>query len=100
MDFETIDNRLQSIEHAVKMNKRVLSFSEGCKFLGISESYGYKLTMNNILPFSKPNGKTIYFDRDKLEAWALCNAMPGSDQRAIEAATYVTTKQTKRRAKR
>jgi excisionase family DNA binding protein len=99
MDFETIDSRLQNIEQAVMMNKRVMSFAEGCKFLGISESYGYKLTMSNILPFSKPNGKTIYFDRERLEQWALSNAMPGSDQRAIEAATYVTTHQQKRKAK-
>ena len=99
MDFETINWRLENIEAAVKMNKRVLSFSEGCKFLGISESYGYKLTMNNILPFSKPNGKTIFFDRELLEKWALSNATSGSDQRAIEAATYVTTHQQKRRAK-
>jgi excisionase family DNA binding protein len=99
MDYQTIDLRLQSIEQAVKMNKRLLSFAEGCKFLGISESYGYKLTMNNILPFSKPNGKTIFFDRDKLEQWALSNAMPGSDERAIEAATYLTTHQSKRRRK-
>ena len=50
-------------------NKRVLTFDEGCKYLGYAKSYVYKLTSAGILPYSKPNGKSIFFEREKLEAW-------------------------------
>jgi hypothetical protein len=51
------------------------------------------MTSANILPFSKPNRKKIYFEREKLEAWMLSNSSIGSAEREINAATYVTTHQ-------
>jgi excisionase family DNA binding protein len=74
---------------------RVLTFEQGCKYLGYAKSYVYKLIHNKVIPFSKPNGK-IYFDRDKLEAWMLGNPIKTNDEIAAEAATYVTLN--KRRA--
>ncbi len=72
-------------------NKRVLNFTEACNFTGFSRSYLYKLTSAGIIPFSKPNGKMIFFDREKLEQWLLSNATTGSNEREKAAATYVTT---------
>ena len=74
------------------MFKKVLSFSEGCDYLGLKKSYVYKMTAGGILPFSKPNGKKIFFDREKLEAWMLGNASKSHAERQIDAATYETTK--------
>lgn len=73
-------------------NNRVLSFEEGCEYLGYKKSYVYKMTASGILPFSKPNGKKIFFERDKLEAWMLRNASPSHAEREIDAATYENTK--------
>ena len=73
------------------LNNRVLTFEQGCSYLGYAKSYVYKLTSAGILPYSKPNGKSIFFDREKLEAWMLSNANIGSAEREINAATYVTT---------
>ena len=70
---------------------KVLSFSEGCQYLGYKKSYVYKLTSARVLPFSKPNGKKIFFDREKLEKWMLSNASSSSTQKQIEASTYITT---------
>lgn len=72
-------------------NTRVLTFEQGCAYMGYSKSYVYKLTSEGILPFSKPNGKKIFFDREKLEAWMLGNASKSHAERQIEAATYETT---------
>jgi excisionase family DNA binding protein len=74
------------------MEKRVLNFKEACEFLGFAPSYLYKLTSAGTVPYSKPNGKTIFFDREKLEAWMLQNESDPK-QRAQQAATYLTTKQ-------
>jgi excisionase family DNA binding protein len=60
------------------MDKRVLNFEEGCAYLGYKKSYVYKLISAGKLPYSKPNGKKIYFDRLKLEEWMLSNAYDGN----------------------
>lgn len=70
---------------------RVLTFQQGCEFLGYKKSYVYKLTSVGIVPFSKPNGKSIFFDREKLEAWMLGNPSASLQEKKIQAATYVTT---------
>jgi excisionase family DNA binding protein len=72
-------------------SKKVLSFNEGVKLLGIAKSTVYKMTSAGLIPFSKPNGKLIYFDREKLEAWMLSNAQTSHEEKQIEAATYVST---------
>jgi len=73
-------------------NNKVLSFEQGCEYLGYAKSYVYKLTSAGILPFSKPNGKKIFFEREKLEDWMLGNAKKSSAEMQIDAATYETTK--------
>lgn len=73
-------------------NSRVLTFEQGCQYLGYKKSYVYKMTAGGILPFSKPNNKKIFFDRELLENWMLSNAKTGRTEKQIEAATYVNTK--------
>ncbi len=73
------------------LNNRVLTFEQGCQYLGYAKSYVYKLTSAGILPYSKPNNKSIFFDREKLEEWMLGNASKSLAERRIEAATFVTT---------
>lgn len=51
-------------------HKRILTFAEGCALLGYKKSYVYELVQKGILPHSKiPNGRRIFFDREKIEAW-------------------------------
>ena len=71
---------------------KVITFEQGCEYLGYKKSYVYKMTSIGILPFSKPNGKKIFFDREKLEAWMLSNANKSLTERQCEAATYEVTK--------
>jgi hypothetical protein len=76
-----------------QLSNKVLTFEQGCKYLGYAKSYVYKLTSAGILPYSKPNGKSIFFDREKLEAWMLSNASSSHAEKQIQAATYITSKQ-------
>ena len=72
-------------------NNKVLTFEQGCQYLGYAKSYVYKLTHSGILPYSKPNGKSIFFEREKLEIWMLSNAKSSHAEKEIIAATYVNT---------
>ncbi|MEJ7738533.1 MAG: helix-turn-helix domain-containing protein [Chitinophagaceae bacterium] len=91
MDFLNIDNRLSAIEKALIANKRVLTFDEGCRYSGFKPSYMYKMTSAGKVPFSKPNGKTIFFDKEKLDEWLLSNSRKLDDQREKEASNYIAT---------
>lgn len=53
----------------VPTKKTRLTSSEAAEFLGISLKGLQKLTAEHRIPFSKPNGKMIYFDPDDLTAW-------------------------------
>ena len=50
-------------------SKEVLTSDEAAKYLGISKSYLYKLTMGQKIPHYKPMGKMCYFNRLELEQW-------------------------------
>lgn len=61
--------------------KEVLTSDEAARYMGVSRSYLYKLTMNGVIPHSKPNGKMCYFDRHELEQWLMrhkCNEEGGA----------------------
>jgi len=75
--------------------KNVLSLKEACEYLGYKRSYLYKLTSAGIIPHSKPNGKTIFFDKAKLEAWMLSNPCMSLSDKKILASTYFTSKTNK-----
>lgn len=72
-------------------NNKVLTFEQGCHYLGYAKSYVYKLTSAGILPYSKPNNKSIFFERELLENWMLSNPKTSRSEKQIEAANYVTT---------
>ncbi len=65
--------RLDRLEKLLIANKKVLTFEETCDYTGISRSYLYKLTAAGIIPHSKPNGKLIFFEREKIVRWLLRN---------------------------
>ena len=53
--------------------KEVLTSDETARYLGISKSYLYKLTMFHKIPHFKPMGKMCYFNRKEIEQWAQSN---------------------------
>lgn len=53
--------------------KEVLTSDEAARYMGLSKSYLYKLTMNRQIPHYKPMGKLCYFNRKELEQWLQSN---------------------------
>ena len=49
--------------------KEVLTSEETARYMGISLSYLYKLTMRKQIPHYKPMGKMCYFNRVEVEEW-------------------------------
>ena len=66
--------QLQEVADLIAANtlfctKEVLTSDEAARYMGISKSYLYKLTMRGEIPHYKPMGKMCYFNRAELEVW-------------------------------
>ena len=64
----------------ISTTKAVLTADEAARYMGISKSTLYKMTMRKQIPHSKPNGKVCYFDRLELEAWLMGNRIATADE--------------------
>lgn len=60
--------------------KEVLTAEEAAMYLGLSMSHLYRLTSLNQIPYSKPNGKLMYFRRTDIETWAMSNPIASEQQ--------------------
>jgi excisionase family DNA binding protein len=72
--------------------KEVLTSDEAAKYMGISKSYLYKLTMGQKIPHYKPTGKMCYFNRLELENWLQSNRVSTSDEIDQKAQAYCMKK--------
>ena len=65
---------------------KVLTLDQAAEYLGYKKAYIYQLTSAGVLPFHKPNGKKMFFEREKLEEWMLGNSGKSDTERQTEAA--------------
>lgn len=91
MDYLKIEERLERIEKLLTNNKEVLTFEEACEYMGVSRSFLYKLTSRRQIPHSKPNGKMIFFEKQKLNLWLLRNKRKSEVEIESEALKYTLT---------
>ena len=85
------------IAYRVAINtKPILTFDEACLYMGMSKSALYKVTSNKEIPFSKPNGKMIYFKRTDVDGWLLSNMSATATELADRAMAYTQKKGGKR----
>jgi excisionase family DNA binding protein len=87
-EINTEKNNAQ--EQKVDFNKRVLNLKEAASFLGFSTSYIYKMVHRKAIEFSKPNNKTIYFEREYLENWMLSGKRKTKEEIKQKAQSYCT----------
>lgn len=94
--MEEIIERLARVErYSLLAAKNVLTMDDVQVLTGYSKSHLYKLTCENRIPFYKPEGKQIYFNRAEVEAWMLRNRQSTKEEAEQEAAKYVVSKRSK-----
>lgn len=73
-ELEKIEARLDRIEKYTLLNaKRVLTVEDVALLSGVTKRTVYRMTNANRIPYYRPNGKEIYFDREEVERWLLSN---------------------------
>lgn len=73
-----MDENTKSLADIITANtifttKEVLTSDEVARYMGISKSYLYKLTMRKEIPHYKPMGKMCYYNRKEIEQWLQTN---------------------------
>ena len=58
-----LQERVNKLEDLCFTTKEILNLEEASAFLGIAKSTLYKMTHLNQLPFFKPAGKLIFFEK-------------------------------------
>ena len=90
---ETLDDITKMvIDKTIFSTKEVLTSDEAARYMGISKSYLYKLTMRREIPHFKPMGKMCYFNRAELEQWLQSNRVATSSEISQKANAYLMKK--------
>lgn len=91
MELE-IKAQLDRIEALTVLSaKNVLCLDDVVLLTGLSKSHLYKLTCSHQIPYYKPNGKHVYFDRIELENWMKQNRVATEDEVQATATNYLVT---------
>ena len=89
---KSIEQQLKQILNNQVATKEVLTLDETAIYTGFSKSYLYKLTSAGAIPHSKPLGKNLFFDRQKLQDWLLSKPIKTNAEIVAQAVEYVTLK--------
>lgn len=92
METNRIEQKLERIEKLLISQKTVLNFEELVEYTGLSQSYLYKLTSKGDIPFYRPNGKQLYFNKLEIDSWLLRNRSKTNEEIQNEVTTNLTLK--------
>ena len=84
-NFTDLQSRVRTLENLCYSAKEVLNLEEAASFLGIAKSTLYKMTHENRIPFYKPAGKLIYFEKSVLLEWIRSNRIMSEAELQEEA---------------
>ena len=91
-EFNQINERLSKIERLVLLSsKDVLTIEEVSIMTGFTVSNIYRMTSNKTIPYYKPLGGKIFFDKAEIENWLRSNKVETDAVTKAKAKTYCVT---------
>jgi len=78
--LQTQLEELIKLKSMLLSTKDVFNLEELSIYTGFSKSYVYKLTSGGHIPYFKPNGKTVFFERKEIDSWLLTNKQEVKEQ--------------------
>lgn len=92
MESNAILQKLDRLESLIiGTSKQILNVDDVVNYTGFSKSYVYKLVHKNILPYSKPNNRTLFFTKKEIDEWLLQNKSKSISQIEQEALNYTSS---------
>ena len=90
MKEKMILERLTTIErYRLLAAKNVLTINDVVLLTGLTKQHIYKLTSARKIPYYRPNGKNVYFDRKEIEDWMRQNRHNTQNEAEQKAAAYI-----------
>jgi excisionase family DNA binding protein len=83
-------DRIEKLENLVFQAKDILNLEEAAMFIGVKRSQLYKLTHSRAIPYFKPSGKLVYFEKSELLDWLKQNPVMSQKQIDLEAKETVS----------
>ena len=84
-----LEKRVRNLEDKFDSGKEVLTLQEAAQYMGIARSSLYKMTSNQTIPFYRPNGKLIFFEKDDILSWIRRNRVCSTEEIEEEARLHM-----------
>ena len=91
-----LQKRVGYLEDILDNGKEVLTVEEAAKFMGMARSTLYKMTCEQSIPFYRPNGKMIFFEKADLLSWIRRNRVSTQEEIGQEARMHMQRLSNKR----
>lgn len=85
----SLQRRLETVENVLDSAKETLTLEEAARFMGIAKSSLYKMTHEQTIPYYKPNGKMVYFEKAVLTEWIRQNRVMSQSEIDAAATKYL-----------
>ena len=89
--FAELQERIDKLESICFASKEVLTLEEAAAFLGVKKSTLYKMTHFSQIPYYKPAGKLIFFEKSALLDWVRNVKVKSEDEIREEAALHLSS---------
>ncbi len=89
--FAELQERVDKLESICFASKEVLNLEEAAAFLGVKKSTLYKMTHFSQIPYYKPAGKLIFFEKSALLDWVRNVKVKSEDEIREEAALHLSS---------
>ena len=84
-----LEKRVRNLEDKFDSGKEILTLQEAAQYMGIARSSLYKMTSNQTIPFYRPNGKLIFFEKDDILSWIRRNRVFSTEEIEEEARLHM-----------
>ena len=84
-----LEKRVRNLEDKFDSGKEVLTLQEAAQYMGIARSSLYKMTSTQAIPFYRPNGKLIFFEKDDILSWIRRNRVFSTEEIEEEARLHM-----------
>lgn len=84
-----LQKRVETLEDMLEAGKEVLTVEEAAKFMGMARSSLYKMTSDQSIPFYRPNGKMIFFEKSDILSWIRKNRVSSREEIEEEARLHM-----------
>lgn len=88
--FAEMQERIDKLESICYASKEVLNLEEAAAFLGIRKSTLYKMTHLSQVPYYKPAGKLVFFEKSVLLDWVRSVKVKSESEIREEAAMHLS----------